>query len=340
MEHEPKKPVLLNRRKFIQMVAVAGAATTCWQLGLFGSSSLQAVRRSQPIMGTILNITVYGPDRDASEEAIDQTITTMLQLESQLSRHLERSSLAELNRTGLLRNPPPELLEVLDMARDISHKSSGAFDVTILPLLQMHEAIRGNNDHPDQERLARTKELVNYRDLYTSPTSIRLAKGGMGISLDGIGKGYIVDQGIATFKRYGFHNIYLEAGGDLMVSGQKAQNLPWRIGLRPPRPHPNHKMIVLEVSDKAVATSGDYLQAFTPDLKNHHIIRPQSGFSPKELASCTVTAPSVALADSLATAVMVLGRDDGLTLIESLDECEGLVIDKQLNHSHTPHFFA
>ncbi len=341
MEHETGKPVNLNRRRFMQIVAVAGAAATCWKLGLLGEGkSLQAARRSQPIMGTVLNLTVYGPDRDGCEEALSKTIDKMMMLESLLSRHMKDSELAKLNRRGSLSNPSTHLLDVLHLAETISKKSSGAFDVTVLPLLQMHESIRGENDHPDRQYLSAARGLVGFEDLHLNKDMIRLTKDGMGISLDGIGKGYIVDQGISTLRSHGFNNVYVEAGGDLMVSGQKDHNSPWRIGLRPPRPEQQDRPIVIEVSNKAVATSGDYLQAFTPDLKHHHIIHPRSGFSPQELASCTITAPNVALADGLATAVMVLGKDDGFDLIEPMEGCEGYVVDKHLNPSHTTGFFA
>ncbi len=291
-------------------------------------------------MGTVLNLTVYGPDQDSCEQAIDTTIDRMLVLESILSRHSTTSEVARLNSSGSLPDPSPHLLEVLSLAGNIYKKSSGAFDVTILPLLQMHESIRGRNDHPDRKRLAETRGLVNYENLHIDNNLIRFRKKEMGISLDGIAKGYIVDQGVASLRNHGFNNVYVEAGGDLMVSGQKDNQSPWRIGLRPPRPQPQEKPVIIEVSDRAVATSGDYLQAFTPDLKNHHILSPESGFSPPELASCTITAPNVALADGLATAVMVLGRDDGLDLLESLDDCEGYVVDKQLNHAATTGFFG
>lgn len=341
MEYETKKPVQLNRRRFLQIVAVAGVTATCWKLGLLGAGKpLQAARRSQPIMGTILNLTVYGPDRDSCEEAINKTIEKMVMLESHLSRHMKNSELAELNRRGSLENPSTHLLKVLTLAEDISKKTSGAFDVTVLPLLQMHESIRGNNDHPDPENLTTTKGLVSFEHLHLGKDRVRFAKDGMGVSLDGIAKGYIVDQGIATLKNNGFNNVYLEAGGDLMVSGQKDERSPWRIGLRAPRSQQPHKPIIIKASDKAIATSGDYLQPFTPDLKHHHIIHPKSGFSPPELASCTITAPNVALADSLATAVMVLGKNDGFDLLESMDGCEGYVVDKQLNRSNTTGFFT
>lgn len=325
----------------MQIVAVAGAATACWQLGLLGGGkSLQSARRSQPIMGTVLNLTVYGPDRDGCEEALTHTIATMQGLEAKLSRHMATSELALLNRNGFLETPGTDLLQVIAMAGDISRKTSGAFDVTMLPLLLLHEEIRGNNDQADSKRLVQAKKAVGYERLVHDGAGLRLLDAGMGVSLDGIGKGYIVDRGVAALKALGFHSVYVEAGGDLMVSGRKDAENPWRIGIRNPRPQQEHKLVTLAVSDKAVATSGDYLQAFTPDLRHHHIIDPRSGFSPPELASCTVTAPTVALADGLATALMVLGKTDSLDLVESMDGCEAYMVGKDLKISHTTGFFS
>lgn len=330
-----------NRRGFLQIVAVAGAAAACWKLGIFGSAkTMQTARRSQPIMGTVLNLTVYGPDRDSCEAALNQTLTTMKGLEDLLSRHMAGSELSQLNRTSILENPSQDLLNVLTLAQDLSNRSDGAFDVTILPLLHLHEKIRGANDHPDRQQHAAARRLVDYKKLQINGRSVRLQEAGMGISLDGIGKGYIVDRGVATLRNLGFNNVYVEAGGDLMVSGLKEDKVPWRIGIRNPRPQLKQKLVTVAVSDKAVATSGDYMQAFTPDLKNHHIIDPGSGFSPPELASCTVTAPNVALADGLATAIMVLGKDNGLDLVEGMPGCQAYLIDKNLQHFNTSGFFS
>lgn len=341
MQTEERATKRFNRRGFLQIVAVAGAAAACWKLGLLGSTkSIQVARRSQPIMGTVLNLTVYGPDRDTCEEALNQTIATMKTLEARLSRHMPDSELSRLNRTAVLEKPGEDLLTVLAMADDLSRKSSGAFDVTILPLLHLHESIRGTNDHPDVQQLASARKLVGYEKIAINNKGIRLKEIGMGVSLDGIGKGYIVDRGVATLKNLGFNNVYVEAGGDLMVSGNKEDSMPWRIGIRSPRPQHDHKLITIAVSNKAVATSGDYLQAFTPDLQHHHIIDPRSGFSPPELASCTVTAPSVALADGLATALMVLGKNDALDFIEPLKGCEAYLVDKNLKHFNTSGFFS
>ena len=328
-----------DRRRFLQLVAVAGVSAAGWRLGLLSGETLEVARRSLPIMGTVLNLAVYGPDREQCQEGLLKTAGAMRALEAKLSRHMESSELAELNRNGWLATPSGELLEVLAMSRELYRRSAGAFDVTMLPLLSLHEGARGG-EHPGNGTIAAARRLVSMDGLTHEGGGLRLANAGMALTLDGIGKGYIVDRGVAELKKCGFSNVYVEAGGDLMVTGRKEGNTPWRIALRPPRPRPGDKPVVLAVSDKAVATSGDYLQAFSPDFIHHHIIDPRSGFSPPELASCTVTAPTVALADGLATALMVLGREDGLALVEGMDGCEAYVVDKGLQVAHSRGFFS
>lgn len=291
-------------------------------------------------MGTVLNLTVYGPDRDRCEEALTKTIATMQSLEGKLSRHMPTSELSQLNRAYKLNNPTMDLLNVLNMAQHISKKSSGAFDVTVLPLVTLFEESREGNHLPAAEAHVAARKRVGYDRITIGPEGIRLSEPGMGISLDGIGKGYIVDQGVSSLKSDGFNNVYVEAGGDLMVSGLKEKNTPWRIGIRNPRHAQKKKLVTIAASNRAVATSGDYFQPFTPDLKNHHIIDPHSGFSPPELASCTVTAPNVALADGLATALMVLGKDNGLDLIEPMQGCEAYMVTKDLKEYNTTGFFS
>jgi thiamine biosynthesis lipoprotein len=341
MNKEAARTNRLSRRGFLQIVAFAGATGACWKLGLLGfQKRIQMARRSQPIMGTVLNLTVYGPDPDICEEALNQTITTMQDLERKFSRHMASSELSTLNKNGYLKNPGEDLLNILHLSQELSKKTDGAFDVTILPLLHLHEEIRGANSLPNQLQYQTAHKLVGYEKLAFSNKKIQLTSPDMGVSLDGIGKGYIVDQGVTRLKSLGFNNVFVEAGGDLMVSGHKEDQVPWRIGIRNPRPQQKKRPVTIEISDKAVATSGDYLQPFTDDLQHHHIIDPRSGFSPPELASCTVTAPTVALADGLATATMVLGKDDALDLIESIGGCEAYLVDKKLNAYNTTGFFS
>lgn len=331
----------VTRRRFLQIVAVTGmTGAAFWRWGAADFPGLQTVRRSKSLMGTVLNLIVIGPDRDAAEEAVTATFNHMARLEGRLSRHRPDSELSLLNRQGRLDNAGKDLRTVLMLAQSISRESGGAFDITVLPLLLLHQQCREQGILPAAAEIAAARQLVDHRLVQVSDRQVSLARSGMGITLDGIGKGYIVDQGVATLKKHDFPNVFVEAGGDLMAAGSKAQGRPWRIGIKNPRPQMSGAMVAIEAVNRAVATSGDYMQAYAADFSQHHIINPATGFSPPELASCTVAAPSAALADGLATAAMVLGAEKSLALLESLPGCEGYLIAKDLTHYQTSGFFG
>jgi thiamine biosynthesis lipoprotein len=223
--------------------------------------------------------------------------STRWTLESILSRHRADSELSTLNREGRLRNASDPLLDVIAQARQISDLSNGAFDITIKPLVDLYQADHAQGALPGETAVSTTKQLVNYKNIHIEGKTISFAKPGMSITLDGIGKGYIVDAGTAVLRELGFVNVMVEAGGDLMAMGTKEANQPWRIGVQPPRS--DTRMTVVGLQNQAAATSGDYMQPFAADLSQHHIIDPRTGYSAPELASVTITAPSVMLADGL-----------------------------------------
>lgn len=328
-------PPKINRRRFLQILAVAGVAGGVYRYGFSGAAAGDhLVRQSRSLMGTEINLIVRGPDEDACLAAVRSTFDRIAALSRIFSRHDPTSELAALNRSGALAAISQELDEVLTLATAISQQTGGAFDVTVLPLLRLYE----ETPKPDQNQLDAALQLVDYRKIERQGQRVRLAPG-MELTLDGIAKGYIVDQGIATLHAHGFANVYVEAGGDLMVTGRKPADQPWRIGIQPPRPQPSTEMTVIAAtSSMAVATSGDYMQAFSDDLRNHHILDPRSGHSPAELASATITAPTVALADGLATAAMVLGPEQALHMLTSFEHCQGLLIGKDLRQYRSTGF--
>ncbi|CAK8711273.1 FAD:protein FMN transferase [Candidatus Electrothrix aarhusensis] len=356
MNSKTSQKTYLTRRSFLHIVALAGFAGAAGAARFVPFSPdappLLTVRKSFPLMGTQLNLTVYSQDRDQAEAAITAMISRMQGLEGKLSRHQQTSEVATLNRTGSLDRPSQELRTVLELADTIHRQTAGAFDITVLPLLTLYQ------QHKEQLRSqpALIQSLVRnigQEQLHLTSSQVRLDSKGtaknvagntagnmekLGITLDGIGKGYIVDQGVATLKSFGFQQILVEAGGDLLVSGSKPQGAPWRIGIRNPRPEIPRELLTVTGENMAVATSGDYFQPFIPDLLSHHIINPKTGFSPPELASCTITAPNAALADALATGCMVLGKADSVDLLAGMPGCEGLFIGKDLKVQKTDGF--
>lgn len=340
MKEETSGKNALTRRTFLHIAALAGTAGAL-RFSPFSSedTQLHAVRKSVPMMGTQLNLTVYSKDRNQAEAAVSATFSRMRALENKLSRHKQESEVARLNQSGFLDRPSQDLLTVLELADSVNKKTAGAFDITILPLLTLYQQ-QGQQLLNQPALIQNLVRSMGHQGLRRDPRRIRLDKAGMAITLDGIGKGYIVDQGVAALQKFGFQQVLVEAGGDLLVKGGKPQGAPWRIGIKNPRPDMPQELLTVAAESMAVATSGDYFQPFSPDLLLHHIINPHTGFSPPELASCTVTAPNAALADALATGCMVLGKKNSMDLLAGMPDCEGLFISKDLTVWKTDGFTA
>lgn len=323
----------VNRRQFLSIVGLSAAGLAAWQLGL-RPRGLAEVSAARLLMGTVVNLTVLGEDRAAAETAVSATFTRMAELESLLSRHRADSELARLNRDGRIANPSAPLREVLAASAALSELSGGAFDVTVKPLLDLYGRYAAEGGLPPGTAVAAARALVDYRALRVDEVEAAL-RPGMGVTLDGIAKGYVVDEGAAVLAAQGFPHVLVEAGGDLAARGATAER-PWRIGLRSPRGATVLRKLALQ--DTAVATSGDYMHAFSADLRHHHIIDPRTGYSTPELAGVTVEAPSAMLADGLATAVMVLGAQAGLELIDGCDGCAAYVLGKDLTAQQSAGF--
>ena len=324
----------ITRRDFLKIVAVGGAAGAALKLGLDSLPADEIASETRLLMGTVINIKAVGLDPRLAEAAINSCFARMSAHESVLSRFLPGSQLSELNQVGTMHDPHPALLTVLRQSQELSQQTDGAFDVTIHPLLSLYQS---SQTLPSDEAIQQALSLVDYRKLKVEESVVRFEQPGMSITLDGIAKGFIVDEGVAELQSFGFENVMVEAGGDLMALGQKSSASPWKIGLQAPRAEMGNLLATLNVENQALATSGDYMQAFSDDLSSHHIIDPRSGYSSPELASVSILAPSVMLADGLATSVMVMG-ESGLDLIERMPHCEAFTVTKSAKIMKTTGF--
>lgn len=330
-----------SRRKVLKLCGVAGVLGAAFYYGFVPRSGLKVVKHTQLLMGTIVNITVCAEDKKSAQEAISAGIVRMEELSDMMSTYVPDSPISRLNREGILRDAPRELIDVFSMSHQLSELTGGAFDPTIFPLLGRYKEVRKSGILPPPSEIEELLQLVNYRNIIIEQdNTIRYASPGTQATLDGIAKGYIVDRGIDVLKSRGFSNAYVEAGGDLMTIGTRQDGNPWKIGIRNPRSDDLKNMDTINLSNRAIATSGDYLQYFTDDKNTHHIINPFTGFSPVETASSSIIAPTVAQADGLATATMVLGPGAAVDLVEAIPECEGYFFDKELNKFKTTGFFS
>ena len=327
----------VSRRDVLRIIAVGAGAGVAWRLGLFTRFGAEPVTHTRTLMGTTVSLTVLGDDPAEGNAAAQATLARMSELEALLTRYNAASEVGRLNATGHVEQASDALLEVLELADRIADLGDGAFDVTIQPLLDVYrDTLSQSNALPTDADVESAMTRVDRRQIRIDGRAVTMADG-MALTLDGIGKGYIVDRGVDVLRERGFPNVFVEAGGDLMAAGEKRRGVPWQVGIRAPRS--GMRLVArLDAKERAVATSGDYMQPFTPDFAQHHILDPRSGRSAPGLASSTVVAPDAATADGLATLTMVLGAARGRELLEALPDCEGCFVGKDLTVTRTTGF--
>lgn len=315
----------VNRRTFLQitgMTALAAGLNYRFRQRMLEIGSLQIASKTIFKMGTLINFQLVTEDLEQGNLDIANVIQILDAMIFNLDHRQAESPLWHLNQTGEILSPPRDLVAVLTLAERISQKTDGTLDVTVKPALDLYKE---NQNVPPQ-----VMQLVDYRLLDISEHIISLPDPGMAVTLDGIAKGWIVDQVSEKFSSLGYTSTLVEAGGDLYLAGKSAGMDAWRVGLRHPRDqHQN----TFSGQDLGLATSGDDQHAFSEDFTHHHILDPRLGFSPRELSSVTVSAPTAAEADGLSTAIMVLGVKDGLKLVENWSGVETLLVDKN-GHKH------
>jgi thiamine biosynthesis lipoprotein len=282
--------------------------------------------QSRTAMTTCVRVTVEDRSRARAEEAIGRAFEEMDRVAALLTRFESGSPVAVLNDTGRLAHPPAELQAVLTHALKVHAASAGAFDPTVAPLvdlLRLHFTAHGGP--PDEAERREVAELVGAGHVRLDGRGLCLARTGMALTLDGIGKGFVVDRMVETLAAHGVRHALVNAGGDVRALGRHADGRPWRVAVQDPRRAESH-VEVIGLDDAAVATSGDYVRFHDAERRHHHTVVPGSGRSPRELASVSVRAATAMDADALATAVFVLGREAGLRFVESRAGVECLVL--------------
>jgi FAD:protein FMN transferase len=321
----------ISRRQFLNIIAASTTAGVALKLGIDRLNDPVTLREMRLLMGTVVNLTVIGEDERSMQAALRACLDGMSGLEAVLSRFQPQSQLCRLNRLGELTHPHPSLRVLIEQSLELSHISAGAFDITVKPLVDLYQSCQATGKGlPEAEEVRQKRTLVDYHRIALKGDQIQLKVPGMSITLDAIAKGYIVDVGVSLLKQAGFSNVLVEAGGDLMACGEKDLGSPWQIGIQSPRSNQPRFLGRLSVKDRAVATSGDYVQAFVSDYSANHILDPSTGYSPSQIASVTVIAPTAVLADGLATTLMVAGCQDGPKILRQFNDCQAYLATKDL----------
>ena len=289
-------------------------------------TEIHNLSETRSMLGTYATITVVSSDKIMSEGAMTLAFEEIDRLEDILSTYKNSTSIYALNRDGFLNDAEQEILFVFEKSKYYSGLSDGHFDITIAPVLELYgRNFEEYGKSPTETQIQETLDLVNYEDIQVNDETIFFKKEGMRVTTDGIAKGYIIDKAIQVLKQEGIDNALVDIGGDIRTMGKSDKGGHWKIALQNPRDD-GEFISIINISDKAIATSGDYEQYFTKDKSVHHILNPKTGHSATESISVTIVAEHSIDADALATTVFVLGPQNGMKLINDLENVEGLII--------------
>jgi thiamine biosynthesis lipoprotein len=280
-------------------------------------------------MGSGFEIQASGADGAVLDKALQAARDEVARLDRMMTDWKETGPLMEINRQAGSRpvEVPRDLFFILKRSLQVSELTDGAFDITFASAGRLWRWWETNPPLPSPEEVRAALANVGWRHLRLDEAqgTAYLDRPGCRIGLGAIGPGYAADLALRKMKELGVHDALVNLSGDVVAAGTHAGR-PWEISIRHPR-RPGEAFAVLPVSNLAVSTSGDYERFFLKDGKRYgHIIDPRTGYPADGCQSATVTAPSLALADALATAVFVLGPVKGMELIERLDAVEALIV--------------
>ena len=283
--------------------------------------SLNRFEFAEPHMGTTFRVVLYAAPPEAADAAAGRAFARIADLDARLSDYRADSELSRLTATAVGHPLPvsPDLLRVLARAQELARATDGAFDITVGPLTRLWRRARRQLALPAAEDLSAARAVTGYRLLHVDVAAgtAMVDRAGMRLDPGGIAKGYAADAALRVLAANGLPRALVAAGGDLAVGERPPDGSSWDVvlaGLEPERAAPDSPLGLVRAG---VSTSGDAEQWVEIDgVRYSHILDPRTGLGLTGHTSVTVVAPDATTSDMLATAVSVLGPDDGRRLID------------------------
>jgi FAD:protein FMN transferase len=256
-----------------------------------------------PSMGTVFELQyVAGCE---GHDLIGREIKAKLdRWEASMSLYQSQSEISRLNRYGILEDPSADFLRLLNISIGHSRGTNGYFDITIWPVLQLIKAsFKLKGVPPSKEALDNLRPFIGVTNIELS-NQVRFKRKGVMISLDGIAKGFAVDEIGKWLKEVRISNFLINFSGNMLAGGYRADNKPWTVGV----PDPNTgELITIELHDEAIASSAVDYSFYSSDKKWHHLIDPHTLRPAGGVVATTIVGPSATTCDVLSTATFAIG---------------------------------
>jgi thiamine biosynthesis lipoprotein len=289
-------------------------------------------------MGTLYHISVVDSFSPAQRKNLAKKIDEVLKkVTAEMSTWEPTSEISRFNHAKTIEPVPisKPFAFVVRRALKWSKATRGAFDPTLQPLLDLwgFGSESQGEKVPSKEEIEAAQAKTGWKKVGCPPRTppiLQKTIPDLELNLGAIAKGYGVDRIAQLLQREGYKNWFVEIGGEVIVQGKNEQGIPWRIGVQYPSTNPAEERLfgILHLTTGAVATSGSYRNFIVKNQKIYsHILDPRTGQALySSTLSVSVFAPNCTDADAIATALFVMGADEGLKWVEKQPEIEALFL--------------
>lgn len=289
------------------------------------------VHRTLKLMGSRFDITVVTVNEELGHINIDEAAAEIKRIEKMISSWNPDSKTSLINKNAGVKpvGVSHELFKLIERAKQISKITDGAFDISYASLDRIWKFDGSMNHKPTETDIKKSIAKVGFKNiiLNTADQTVFLKQKGMKISFGAIGKGYAADKAKELLVSKQVVAGIINASGDLTTWGTKVSGEKWLIGIANPL-NKNKIFSWLPILESSVATSGNYEKFVSFDGKKYsHIIDPRTGYPSTGINSVSIFSKNAELCDALATAVFIMGKDAGLSLINQLDGTEVILVD-------------
>jgi thiamine biosynthesis lipoprotein len=305
----------LNRRKFIKIIGLSLLGPVGYGSYKYLNKELVKTSWNGHILNSPAKLEIHSYSKKQNLALIDKVKSLAINFDNIFNLQNANSEIVTLNKNKLLKNPSKDILDVINKAEQISNKTNGAFDVTVQPLWDFyhnHFIKKSNLTPPSIKDIKEVTNTIDWKNIKIDSNSISLINNAS-ITLNGIAQGWITDQIVKTLRDNKITNTLVDFGENY-AAGNFENKRPWKIMLQ----GPNNISKTLNVSNKAVATSGGYGTIFEPSASYHHIFNPKTGLSSNRYKAASIVSDHAWLSDCLATSALLMPKNELKNLCNDL----------------------
>lgn len=276
-------------------------------------------------MGTTYQVKYLAPSYIDYKKSVDSLLED---INESLSTYIESSEISRFNRGTLFKYERPYFYQMLKQSGDIYRATGGAFDPTVMPLVNAWGFGPQTPDMPTPHEVDSLLTNVSFDSIFFDELAVCKLRKNTQLDFSAIAKGYAADVITEFLQKHQLKNTFVEIGGEIVAQGVNQEGKPWAVYIEKPDEGKWSVQALVSLDDIAVATSGNYRNFYEKDGKKYaHTISPFTGYPVQHsLLSASVFASDCASADAYATAFMVLGKDKALEIVEKTPGLEAYFI--------------